>query len=143
MWEVLFHDSSSSKLLVVKPKVQILEKGIGPLGHIHMLSDIWECYTPKRLESVRVMQFCEIWPVSKEACIMLKALVRQGVMYPCANTRLGPNRYLFQIPRSMEKASLICSLVLFNREPRESPARLELPSIEIVALIMLVEVGDT
>ena len=86
------------------------------------------------------MCFNEMRSATTEASLMLKALVRQDVMHPCLNGRVGPNGSLFPIPKLLEKASLICPLVLFNKELREKPARLELPSVEIVVLIMLLEV---
>ena len=67
MWEVLFHDLSSCELLVVKLSVGILERGIGPMGHIHIPSVGALC--THTLGVSGVMHFSESWLVSKKACI--------------------------------------------------------------------------
>ena len=74
---------------------------------------------------------------------MLKALVRQGVVHSCVCTELGPNGSIFSTPKSKEKARLIWPRVPFNTEPRELRGRVELPLVEIVALIMFLEICDT
>ena len=130
---LLATDSSSSKLPVVKRTMEAFEKGFPLVGCIRIPSGVWECYPPQRLEFVGIMQCKKIRRAWRVGCVMLKALVRQGIMHACPGTDLGPNRSLCPILKWSEKA----------RELREQPLRLVLPSIEVVALIILLEVCDS
>ena len=40
MWDVLCQEYSLPKLLVIKLTVEILERSIGPVGHVHIPSDV-------------------------------------------------------------------------------------------------------
>ena len=75
--------------------------------------------------------------------IMVDTLVQQGVLTPCTRSGLDPTASPFSVPKNSEKASLICSLVLFNEAVGAKPPRTQLPSVELVELLMLVDrVGE-
>ena len=90
-------NSSLPKMLVVNLTVEILERGIGQVGRIHVASYGWQRYAPKPLGSIGVVQFTEIRQASKEACMKLKVVVRQRVMHSFTGTGLGPNGSLLTI----------------------------------------------
>ena len=69
---------------------------------------------------------------------MVDALKGQGLLHVVEDQAQGPNGNVFAIPKSLEKASLIVNLVLFNRAMMRRPPSFHLPSVEVPALLMKV-----
>ena len=74
MWESLFHDSTSLKLLMQRIREEVLRRGFGVVGNIPIPPDIWERYVPESFASVASRHFSGVGPLSDEAVVMLHAL---------------------------------------------------------------------
>ena len=114
---------------------EVLSRGLGVVGHIPILPDIWERYVPESFASVASRHFSGVGPPSDEAVVMLHALRRQNLLFPLPPGSPGPNWGLFAIPKTLDKCSLVVNLVPVNREMPEKPEKFSLPSVEVLALL--------
>ena len=58
---------------------------------------------------------------------------------PVCDPELGCNVSFFPVPKNWEKAGFIVNSVAFNQSMRSKPPPLQIPSVELVALLMLVQ----
>ena len=61
------------------------------------------------------------------------------MLIPVCDPDLGPNGSFFPVPKNQEKASFIVNLVVFNESMRSKPPPLQIPFVELAALLMLVQ----
>ena len=66
------------------------------------------------------------------------SLIKQGVVTPVSDLDLGPNGSFFSVPKNREKASFTVNLVAFNDSMRTRPQPLQIPSVQPVAILMIV-----
>ena len=102
---------------------EILCRGLGVVGHIPILADIWERYVPESFASVASRHFSGVGTLSDEVVVMLHALRSQNLLFPLPLGSPGPNEGFFAIPKTLDKCSLIVILVPVNREMPEKPEK--------------------
>ena len=132
-WLIWLRDSTSPKLIVVPLTTALLERGVGPVGNVRIPPEIWRALVPGNFGELSRRSFSFLLPMTGQYAILARALVEQGVLRPCRADGLGPNGFLFAIPKTSEKASCICNMVLFNKAQGGSSPPLRLPSVELVA----------
>ena len=117
VWESLLHDSMSPKLLMQGIREEAFRRGLGVVGHIPILADIWNRYVPEWFASVASRHFSGVGPPSDEALVMWHALRSHNLLFP-----LPP----------------VVNLVPVNRDMPERPEKFLLPSVEVLALLVQV-----
>ena len=135
VWESLLHDSTSPKLVMQRIREEVLRRSLGVVGHIPIPADIWERYVPESFASVASRHFSGVGLPSDEAVVMLHALRSQNLLFPLPPGSPGPNGGVFAVPKTLDKCSLIVTLVPVNREMLEKPEKFSLPSVEVLALL--------
>ena len=112
VWACFLHDSTGPRLLLVGLTVDILGRGLGPVGCIHIPISIWQRLTS--FLGTSQGSFSRLRPASEEGNIMARALIGQGVLTPVREPNLGPHGSFFPVPKNREKACFIVNLVAFN-----------------------------
>ena len=87
------------------------------MGNIPIPEVLWDFLAPLDFQEVTAPDLGETADLSPEGLIMARALVRDGVLRQFAEGEgpLGPNGYLFPIPKNAVKASMIVHLVHLNK----------------------------
>ena len=70
---------------------------------------------------------------------MAPALIGQGVLIRVRDLELGPNGSFFPVPKNRQKASFILNLVALDESMCSKPPPLQIPLVELAALLMLVQ----
>ena len=135
VWAAVFRESTSPKPILVGLSLEVLDRGIGDIGHINIPSFIWHAVAPDDTLEIASRQQRNIRGISSEGLVMARALVRDGVLAPC-QAALPPNGWLFPVPKNSEKASMIVHLVEFNRQHSSKPPSFSLPVVEDLASLI-------
>ena len=135
VWAAVFRESTSPKPILVGFSLEVLDRGIGDIGHINIPSFIWHAVAPDDTLEIAGRQLRDVRSISSEGLVMARALVRDGVLAPC-HTDLPPNGWLFPVPKNSEKASMIVHLVEFNRQHSSKPPSFSLPVVEDLASLI-------
>ena len=135
VWAAVFRESTSPKPILVGLSLEVLDRGIGDIGHISIPSFIWHAVAPDDTLEIASRQLRNIRGISSEGLVMARALVRDGVLAPC-QAALPPNGWLFPVPKNSEKASMIVHLVEFNRQHYSKPPSFSLPVVEHLASLI-------
>ena len=136
---LFLHDRTSSKLLLVGLSINILHRGLGPVGCIHAPLVIWQRSVFPSFLAISRGSFSRLRPASDEGNIIARALIGKGVLRPVHDPDLGPSGSFFPVPKYQEKASCIVNLVAFNESMRSRPPPLQIPSQKLAAILMLVQ----
>ena len=99
-WLIWLRDPTSPKLIVVPLTTASLDRGVGPVGNIRILPDIWRALVPGSFGELSRRSFFSLSPVQGQSAVLARALVRQGVLHHCHAVGLGPNGSLFAIPKN-------------------------------------------
>ena len=136
VWSCALRDSTSTIALLLGLDPEVMDKGIGQVGHIPTIELIWHLLAPLDFVQPTARNFGTVPGISPEGRMMARALVRHGVV----KFFWGgvPNGYLFPVPKNATKASTIVQLVLFSRQHRSKPHIFCLPSVEVLAFLVLV-----
>ena len=136
VWSCVLKDSTSPVTLLLGLDPAILEREIGPVGHIPIPEFIWDLLAPWDFSQVATRNLGSMPDISPEG-LMVRALVRDGVLKPCGGGG-GPNGYLFSVPKNATKASMIVHEFRFNKQHRSCPHSFCLPSVEDLAYLVQV-----
>ena len=139
VWSCVLRDSTSPVTLLLSLDPSVLDTGLGQVGNIPIPEFLWDFLAPLDFREVTDRDLGEMPEISPEGLIMARALVRDGVLRQCAEGgggHQGPNGYLFPIPKSAVKASMIVHLVRLNKCHRFRPPRFSLPSVEDLAFLI-------
>ena len=141
VWSCVLRDSTSPVTLLLSLDPSVLERGLGPVGNIPIPDFLWDFLAPIHFRDVTSRDLGGIPEISQEGLIMARALVRVGVLRPCAGgggrgVNGRPNGYLFRIPKNEMKASMIVHLVGLNKQHRFKAPRFSLPSVEDLAFLI-------
>ena len=117
-WACFLRDNTSPKLPLVGLSVDILSRGLGPVGCTHIPLSIWRQLVPPSFFATSWGIFSRLRLTSEEGNIMARALIGQGVLTPIRDPDLGPNGSFFPVPKNRENASFIVNLVAFNESMR-------------------------
>ena len=118
-WQALLHLSTSPVPQVGKVDPQLVERGLGAVGSYTISDDLWCELAPPDFEA-SVSDFHlerECRSSNREALVlpMVKWLLHEGVVSIMDEScPMGATCWLFVIPKSTEKVSLIFNLVEFN-----------------------------
>ena len=115
---------------------QVLDRGIGQVGHIPIREFIWDLLAPLDFPHVAASDLGTMPDISPEDVIMALALVRDVVLKPCGGG--GPNGYLFPVPQNATKASMIVHLVPFIEQHQSKPHSFCLPFVDDLAFLVQV-----
>ena len=135
----MLRDSTSPITLLLSLDPSMLDRGLGPVGNIPIPEFLWDFLAPLDFQDVTARDLGEMPEISPEGLIMARALVRDGVLRQCADGGggpLGPNSYLFPIPKNAVKASMIVHLVRLNKCHRFDPPPFSMPSVEDLAFLI-------
>ena len=135
VWVAVFRESTSPKPILVGLSLEVLDRGIGDIGHINIPSFIWHAVASDDTLEIASRQLRNIRGISSEGLVMARALVRDGVLAPC-QAALPPNGWLFPVPKNSEKASMIVHVVEFNRQHSSKPPSFSLPVVEDLASLI-------
>ena len=75
LWACFLHDGNSPKLLLVGFSVDILGRGLGPVGCIHIPISIWQRLVPPSFVNTSRGSFNRLRSASEEGNIMAHALI--------------------------------------------------------------------
>ena len=139
VWSRVLRASTSPVTLLLSLDPSALDRGLGPVGNIPIPEFLWHFLAPLDFQDVTARDLGQMPEISPEGLIMARALVRDGVLRQCAEGGggpLGPNGYLFPIPKNAVTASMIVHLVRPNKCHRFSPPSFSLPSVEDLAFLI-------
>ena len=138
VWSCVLRDSTSPVTLLLSLDPSVLDRGLGPVGNIPIPEFLWDSLAPLDFQEVTARDLGEMPEISPEGLIMARALVRDRVLRQCAEGGgpVGPNGYLFPIPKNAVKASMIVHLVRLNKCQRFGPPRFSLLSVEDLAFLI-------
>ena len=138
VWSCVLRDSTSPVTLLLSIDPSVLDRGLGPVGNIPIPEFLWDSLAPLDFQEVTARDLGEMPEISPEGLIMARALVRDRVLRQCAEGGgpVGPNGYLFPIPKNAVKASMIVHLVRLNKCRLFGPPRFSLLSVEDLAFLM-------
>ena len=82
VWLCVFKDSTSPVVCLIGLTHEVLDRGIGQVGAIHVPEFIWDLLAPLDLSRVAEQPLRPLRSISEEGLVMAKALVCDGVLSP-------------------------------------------------------------